>query len=203
MEEEKSTKYKIARRISDVFNAMTFGLIMGILLSFCLPQLFNPWLVFLVAFFLMAFAPSAVLVWAIKKGKTDFDFTDRESRTPFYIATEASYLAGVLVFSPLILPSWPIFCLALVSSILTGLMTLINLKWKISAHLAGAAGPATGIAYVFGPWTLLLTGPVVVAVWWSRIYLKKHTPLQTLFGLLLAVACYTLVFLWLYNLSLF
>lgn len=71
------------------------------------------------------------------------------------------------------------------------LITLINLKWKISAHLSGIGGLAGGIFGIsyrmgynnLGFLVLILAISALVA--FSRIELKAHTPGQTLAGFLL------------------
>ena len=201
--DDGNTRFKIARKISDIGNAITFSLLVGVLFSFIPPQVFPSWAVFLIAFLVMILTPGAILVYAMKYKGVDFDFTDRSSRTPFYLSIEACYAAGILIFSPLIIPSWSMFNLSIVSTLLNGVILLINFKWKISAHAAGAAGPATGIALVFGWWTLFIFGPVVLAIIWSRLVLKKHTIMQLVFGTIVAVACYSLVFAGLYPLNIF
>jgi membrane-associated phospholipid phosphatase len=203
MVSEDSTTYKAARRISDIGNAITFSLIVGILFSFVPEQSLSPWLIFLMAFLLMIFGPGFFLVLAMKVKKVDFDFTDRASRTPYYLVIEICYALGIMVFSPILLPSWSMFNISIVSVILNGGLLVINLKWKISAHAAGAAGPAVGFAIVFGWWTLIIMVPVVLAIIWSRLILKKHTPLQLLFGTLLAAFSYGVVLAFLYPLALF
>jgi membrane-associated phospholipid phosphatase len=198
-----SRAYTAARKISDIGNAMTYSIVLGILFSFLTPQVLNAWLVFLLSFLLMVFGPGAVLAYGIKTGKIDFDVTDQKVRTPYYLVIECFYVAGIFVFSSMAFPSWIMFCMAIVSVILNGLLFLVNLKWKISAHAAGAAGPATGIALVFGWWTLLVTVPTVIAVVWSRLYLKKHTPGQLVAGTMFAVAVYAAIFMLVYPLFLF
>lgn len=201
----KDSKYKVARVFSDVGNAITYSLVVVFLFSIAHHQDHYPgWFIFLMAFLFTVLAPGLVLGLAIKlRPDIDFDFTERKSRLPFYLVTEAAYIGGIFLFSPLIFPSWPMFCLAVVSTLLTGSLTIINEKWKISAHAAGAVGPTTGIAVVFGPWTLLITAPIAMGIIWSRLHLKKHTAAQLLFGSLLAISCYLVVFLGLYPLSLF
>ncbi|MBN2154246.1 MAG: hypothetical protein JW839_22515 [Candidatus Lokiarchaeota archaeon] len=203
MTEATGRAFKAARRISDIGNAITYSLVLAILLSFCVPQPAGHWLVFLITFLVMVFGPGAILVYGMKTGRIDFDVTEQKVRTPYYLLIECCYASGMLVFAPFALPSWVIFNVSLVSVMLNGLCLLINFKWKISAHAAGAAGPATGIALVFGWWTLLITAPTVVAVIWSRWYLKKHTPGQLVGGTLLAIAVYGLVFSLLYPIALY
>jgi membrane-associated phospholipid phosphatase len=57
----------------------------------------------------------------------------------------------------------------------------VNLRWKISAHAMGIAGPTVVLLFAFGPWGMLL-GLLLPLVIWSRMYLKKHTLAQTLAG---------------------
>ncbi len=203
MTEVASGTFKAARKVSDIGNAITYSIVIAILFSFLVPQAVNPWLVFVLTFLILVFGPGAILAYGMKTGKIDFDVTEQKLRTPFYLLIECCYAGGLVVFAPFALPSWVIFNVSLVSVVLNGAMLAINFKWKISAHAAGAAGPATGIALVFGWWTLLITVPTVVAVIWSRWYLKKHTPAQLVVGTLLAVAVYGLVFSLLYPLALF
>jgi membrane-associated phospholipid phosphatase len=203
MAEVSSGAYKVARKASDIGNAITYSIVLVVLFSFLTPQAFNPWLVFALTFLIMVFGPGAILAYGIKTGKIDFDVTEQKVRTPYYLLIEFCYVAGTVVFAPVALPSWVIFNASIVSAVLNGAMLAINFKWKISAHAAGAAGPATGIAIVFGWWTFLVTVPTVAAVIWSRWYLKKHTPGQLVGGTLLAVAVYGIVFSLLYPLALF
>jgi membrane-associated phospholipid phosphatase len=203
MTETAGGAFKAARKASDIGNAITYSIVLAILLSFCVPQAINPWLVFVLTFLVMVFGPGAILAYGIKTGKIDFDVTEQKVRTPYYLLIECCYASGMVVFAPFALPSWVIFNVSLVSVLLNGVMLVINLKWKISAHAAGAAGPATGIAIVFGWWTLLITAPTVAVVIWSRWYLKKHTPAQLVGGTLLAVTIYGLVFSLLYPVALY
>lgn len=158
---------------------------------------------FIVAFLVMVFSPAVVLVTGMKLGKIDFDVSDQKARTFFYLIIEGFYVAGTIIFSSLVMPSWIFFNIGIVSMILNGFLLLINFKWKISAHAAGAAGPTTGFALIFGWWTLIITGPCVIAIIWSRFYLKKHTMDQLLAGTALAILVYSMVFIIVYPLFLF
>ncbi|MHA1792740.1 MAG: hypothetical protein ACTSVI_08855 [Promethearchaeota archaeon] len=203
MLKENSSVLLFARKVSNIGNAITFSLLIGILFSFFTPQVIPSWIVFLLTFITMIFAPGFFLLLAMKLKGIDFDFSEKDSRTPYYLIVECCYIAGLFIFSPLLLTSWPIFNLALVSTLLNGLLTIINLKWKISAHAAGSAGPATGMAIVISPWILLVMIPAVFLVCWSRLVLKKHTALQLVFGTLLSIFSYMFVFMMIYPLNLF
>jgi membrane-associated phospholipid phosphatase len=66
----------------------------------------------------------------------------------------------------------------------TVIMMLISLKWKISVHASGVAGPVTALIYVLGVVALALLF-LIVPVGWARIRLKAHTLPQVAAGALL------------------
>lgn len=61
-------------------------------------------------------------------------------------------------------------------------MTLVTLKWKISFHAGGGAGAVVLMGWQFG-WPASALLPVLAAVCWSRVYLRRHTAIQVLAGL--------------------
>jgi membrane-associated phospholipid phosphatase len=67
----------------------------------------------------------------------------------------------------------------------TGVM-LSTLKWKVSVHAAGVAGPGTALLCMYG-----LTATPVILVWlavlWARPVLKQHTATEGTGGLLLGI----------------
>jgi membrane-associated phospholipid phosphatase len=71
------------------------------------------------------------------------------------------------------------------------IITIINFRWKISAHLSGVGGLAGGVfgyCYVMGTnpvWLLILMFVSVALTALSRLELKAHTPSQTLAGFVL------------------
>jgi membrane-associated phospholipid phosphatase len=71
-------------------------------------------------------------------------------------------------------------------------ITLITLRWKISVHSTTATGISLFTVWVFGM-SLLPILLVVPAVAWSRVKLRRHTPLQTLAGIGLGTALFVLM----------
>jgi membrane-associated phospholipid phosphatase len=69
---------------------------------------------------------------------------------------------------------------------------LITLRWKISVHSTSATGISLFVVWAFGMRVLpvFLTVPVIA---WSRVKLRRHTPLQTLAGIGLGAALFGLV----------
>ncbi len=112
-------------------------------------------------------------VWASK----------RETRIIPFIGAGFSYLSGaaVLLFasSPAVITS-----LMLCYLVNTIVMMLISLRWKISIHASGIAGPSIALIYSLGAMAapLLL---LIVPVGWARIKLGAHTFPQVAIGALL------------------
>ena len=65
----------------------------------------------------------------------------------------------------------------------TVIMLLITLRWKISIHASGVAGPATALVYSMGVWAAAFF-ILLVPVGWARVQLKAHTPWQVFAGAL-------------------
>lgn len=133
--------------------------------------------------------PAVPILLLLKKGDvSDLFISKREQRTMPYLFSFISYAFWALfMFRVLKLPMFIVG--AGVGTTLSILfITLINLKWKISAHLSGIGGLAGGIFGVcyrmaYNPyWFLILVLAISALVAWSRIELKAHTPGQTLAG---------------------
>jgi len=129
--------------------------------------------------------PGLPLVYSARRGHTDLDVTDRHKRTPFYAIALASYAAGTATFWLLGAHTLAVLCAAYLA--VTAAVTIINLFWKISAHAAGVAGPATALVYVFGLYgaPAFLFTPLVM---WVRLRLRAHTLGQLVAGALVAIA---------------
>ena len=66
-------------------------------------------------------------------------------------------------------------------------VTIVSLRWKISVHGAGVGGPGAALIYVYGPVAMVVTFVWALVVW-SRITLKQHSLLQSVGGVVLAIA---------------
>ena len=63
---------------------------------------------------------------------------------------------------------------------------MITLRWKISAHAAGAAMPFTALFTVFGAAALPLAA-IIPVVCWARVKAEMHTVAQVCAGALLGL----------------
>ena len=91
----------------------------------------------------------------------------------------------------------PVFLLLVVLGAIAALLavTIINHKWKISAHLTGIGGLLGGICsfalnYSILPIGLIMTVLVLsLLLMYARLYLNAHTPMQVVCGFLLGLLC--------------
>ncbi|WP_080902741.1 hypothetical protein [Parabacteroides sp. Marseille-P3160] len=199
----------LAKIISWVFHPLlmaTYGIILA---------LFNTYLLFLPTsmkllviggvFFISAFLPASLILFLIKSGAAkDTELTDRNERAVPYLIIIASIILCIFFLYRLMVPFWLLSvlgggCVALI------LAVSINFYWKISAHAIGIGiltGGVMGISQIqaFNPYiAFMLLFLIAGALCTSRIYLNKHTPMQTYTGFCLGFACPFISSIWSYN----
>jgi membrane-associated phospholipid phosphatase len=131
-------------------------------------------------------APSAFILCLFCRGLiTDFYASNRESRAVPFVGALVSYgLGTVLLLAIHAVPVVTATMLCYFSNSLV--MMLVTLKWKVSVHASGIAGPATALSCSLGtPW--LSTFLLVIPVGWARIRLGAHSLSQVIAGALLTI----------------
>ena len=130
--------------------------------------------------------PISVFVYLRQKGKIiNNDATMKGERTLPYViglglAINAIILAFIFELHPLIIALWLAYIVVQLA------MIIINLYWKISAHLIGLGIPFATFYFLFQSDVIyLILIPIIVG--WARINLKVHTPTQVLSGFFLGV----------------
>lgn len=140
--------------------------------------------------------PAIPILLLIKKGEVhDLFISRREERTVPYLFSLLSYIFWTVFLWKML--NFPLFMIgtSIGTSFSIFLIILINLKWKISAHMSGIgglAGATFGFCYrlAFNPlllFIIILALAALIAL--SRIELKAHTPGQTLAGFTLSFLC--------------
>jgi len=131
----------------------------------------------------------------------------RNERTFPYIMTAIFYFGLFYLFYDLrIYETIKLFVFCAGTAIL--FTALINLKYKISAHLVGLGGLigmmiSLTILYHYDLLIFIIIGVFISGiVASSRLYLKEHTPSQVYTGFLLGILCQLLLFLPLQQLTL-
>lgn len=146
------------------------------------------------AVFCMIVLPAAYLVYLHRSGQiTDLDVYVRSQRIrPYLLSIGCSAAAwGLLERSG----APPVFALIAAGGLLETIgLFVVNLRWKISAHVAAAGGLSFLAFLLTGASALPLLG-IVPLVAWSRVHLQRHTLSQTVAGGLWGAASFSLAFI--------
>lgn len=85
--------------------------------------------------------------------------------------------------------------IAIGATVALAIATIINRRWKISAHLTGMGGLLGGICSIALFYSTMPTMLVIIvlllslALMYARLYLNAHTPMQVVCGYLLGILC--------------
>lgn len=150
-------------------------------------------------FLFTALLPATPILLMLHKGQIkDLYISKRSQRTfPYLFALLAYTFWTAFLWRVLQVPFF-IVAMGMGSVVSIVIITVINMKWKISAHLSGVGGLTGGaFAYCYimaaNPlWLLILLLCFSALTAYSRIELKAHTPSQTLAGFIVG---FSLVFL--------
>lgn len=183
-----------AHVLSDVFSPMlvpSYALVAALTLTpmALLPTSPKVWAI-LGVFFITCVLPMLFILMLIRMGRvSDTAITDRRERTAPYCATIVCYAGAALFLRYLHAPYW--VQNFYIGAALVGVISLvITRRWKISAHTGALAGlvaivfwmTGRGLIMEGGLWWLCAAVAVLGGVAWARLYLDKHTVLQTLAG---------------------
>ena len=140
--------------------------------------------------------PILLLLFMWRKGYIDsLHINDAKQRTIPYIYTLICY--GFWAYFVRVTLQLPTFFLLVVLGAIVALLavTIINRRWKISAHLTGIGGLLGGICSFALNYSVLPLGLIVgvlaisLMLMYARLYLNAHTPMQVVCGFLLGLLC--------------
>lgn len=134
---------------------------------------------------------------------THSQLSHRERRYLPYVLTLCSYIACLLLLTQINVPV--AFRSVLLASIVTIVICfVVNMRWKISTHMAGAGGLtgmllAFSFLFYYNPlWPLCLFILLSGLLGTCRMVLRQHTLGQVIAGFLVGLTCalLSLLFLW-------
>lgn len=176
-------KILFAKLLSYIFNPIFFFLLMPYLIVY--KQTNNNLYALKWEFFSAAFVIFGLLVIIIGKKKgtfSDFDLSNREERSKFYLLLWPlliTYVIASIFFRGIFFP------LSIIAvGIVIGLLFYesVNRKIKASIHVGIATAFVITLGVLFG-WTIFFESFwIVPLVSWSRIILKRHTIQEILAG---------------------
>lgn len=139
---------------------------------------------FLLAGVLFSLLPGMSILYYSRKGRVDVELSERESRTRFYLLAVILQLIAAIIFYTF--RHNLMFVTSIAYAVVTTLMMVINLKWKISAHSSGIAGPVTALYVVYGNIALPLY-LLLIPIFILRYKVKAHTIWQLIGGSILSI----------------
>lgn len=177
-----SKRLSTAKAVSLVFNA-PFLAVCTFLYVYLRAQPTPGYGLVLTAAFFSGVLPILLILYMKRSGIVSEMMVDnKEDRTRPFLGALASYLLGAAALRLLGAPPGMVYLMAcyFVNSLA---MMLITLRYKISIHAAGVAGPAVFLVRLYGLaiWPFLLVAAVVS---WARYQLEMHTVWQLILGLL-------------------
>lgn len=172
----------IARWISHVVSPH----IVGVVLTSAVALQYSPnpvealmWLAGLMP--LLVLPPIGYLLWLVRQGTlADIYMPERETRLrPLTFIMVWALVCLMLARrweAPLVVEFFVVAAI-----VLTGILSLVTLFWKISFHGATISAAATATLMVAGSsaWPMMLLVPLVG---WARVRLKRHTLRQVVYG---------------------
>lgn len=168
--------------LSIVTSAPVTSLFLAYIFSFYSPYgngYITPLSSFLLAGVFFSLLPGMAILYYSRKGKVDVELSERESRTRFYLMAIILQIVAAIFYY--IYNHKLMFVTSVAYAITTITMTLINLKWKISAHAGGIAGPVTALYLVYGEIALPLY-LLLLPIFTLRYKVKAHTVGQLFAG---------------------
>ena len=154
-----------------------------------------------------AIVPGLFIFLLVKNGAAgDIELSDRKERVVPYLIFITSILVCIFFLYKMLMPfwllamligcPWPASGAMLIGACVALVIALcVNFAWKISAHAIGIGGLLGGIMgvariHMINPyWAFIVVLIVAGLLGTSRIFLKRHTPMQVYAGFCLGFIC--------------
>lgn len=142
-----------------------------------------------------AVVPGLFILLMVKSGAAvDVELSDRRERLVPYLIFITSILLCVFFLYKMLMPFW-LLAMMIGACVALLLAIVVNFYWKISAHAIGIGGLLGGIMgvariHLMNPyWSFIVVLLIAGFVGTSRIFLKRHTPMQVYAGFCLGFIC--------------
>lgn len=184
----------VARILSTVCNPFLTSLALFVILAGASSRSATDfWVLFFNSAFFTSIGPMLFIFWLYATDRvSDLDMSIRTERERVFIAFVVFYAAGALDL-------WLIRAPAIMTASMAGfaasalVVQWITRYWKISTHALGITAPLIALTVLFGSRPLPFY-VLIPLVGWSRVYLRAHTVLQVVAGVLLALVSTLLFF---------
>ena len=196
--EEKSL-IRTARVISAVFTPFSIPFLAFLVLFFCtylrMMPLTYKLLVLGVVYCFTIFLPTfTIFLFRKMNGYSLRDMLDRRKRYIPFLLTITSYAFGLAMMYRMRLP-WYLINMLWAALVIMVICVVLNLKWKLSEHMAGAGAVIGGITvfsslFNYNPvWWLCIFILIAGMLGSARIILRHHTLGEVLGGFVVGLVC--------------
>ena len=191
----------ITRFLANIFSPLlvpSYGVFLALWVSVICYQPLGTRLAVLLVVFGITFVIPMFLIGILHNFKIIKDryLNDRKERIYPYISAIACYTAAAFYLNHVHAPLW-LTAFAIGGTFTCVISSLINFKWKISAHSAGMAGLVALLFYIHFEgleafntfWLLRITIILAGLVGTIRMYQKQHTLGQVIAGFITGFTC--------------
>lgn len=127
-----------------------------------------------------------------RKQLTDADISVREERTGIYIFGTVCLVACLIILEWLNAPEMLLTLLLSGLAVVFVFALVTRFATKVSVHTGIMTAVAVASGFFSWPWAIAL-GAGTALVGWSRLVLKRHTPVEVISGILIAGGTFFLV----------
>ncbi|MGD2049948.1 MAG: hypothetical protein PVH03_10640 [Chloroflexota bacterium] len=178
---------RVARSFSNVVSPPIIIAALGLALSLEELPTWRGFLWAVVFGFWVSLIPSLFVLYMLRTGRiSDLHMnTRRERRWPYVtgVLGSAIALALIMIFGG---PE-NLRCLAIFSLIELSILGFITNFWMISIHATSITAAMAIVGFIFGLLPALILLPLVFAVYWVRLYLRRHNLAQVVAGIVLGL----------------
>lgn len=183
-------KSKLAKVISTILNPFILFAPVQLVYFILLERIPQNIAMLLGIIVLQAILPFVLIIIFMKlKFISDFEISNKNQRTGYFAIVTVLFMSACLLSASI----QQISLINVTLAITLLIITIINLSWKISGHLAFDTVLFLGLITI-NP-AFLITVILLPLVAWSRIVLKKHSIAQTIGGILLGAVVFAIVYL--------
>ena len=180
-------KVRAARLYSDVFSPPSVYAIFAFFIAWSHLPFLTGTLHAAIFGTLTALLPMIYILFKINQGQlNDIHLSQPGERTIPYLL---SAFGSLIAYLSLRWVGSSMIFLAFILTVITGLLALaaINTKWMISAHTASISAVTAFAGFAFNPNTALAISPLILSTLFIRHYLKRHTLLELISGIVLGI----------------
>ena len=199
----EKTLLQAARVISVLFTPFSIPFVAFLLLFICsylriMPLTYKLIVLGIVYCFTILLPTLTIFLFRKLNGFTPAQLGERRHRYVPFILTISSYICCLLMMNRLNIP-WYSSSISLAALVLLVICVVVNLKWKLSEHMAGAGAVLGGLVafsalFGYNPvWWLCLFIFVAGVLGSARIVLGHHTLGEVMGGFLVGLFCSLMV----------